>query len=320
MSVIGKLVYKFYYGPKNRRAIIKKYGGRASYQSMLRAEQEMKVYALNKLQINSSFNANGKFRISFLTGEKYIHQTLFCISSFFKFLTPDESADFAVDIYDDGSLSKDTLTILGRRFPEFAIVSLSHSLLMVGKKLPIDDFPYLNGSLQTHPLFKKLIFPNLKTGLTIFFDSDMLFFKRPEAFINWLYTQSQIKGAAFCLPDIKRSYGYTNDEILKVWPVPIKNNINTGMYALDNELMDFKFIERLGNDLESAYGSQYYIEQLMTAIILEKSPALTVAPKADYIVMPTQGEVEQQTDVLHHYVDTSKKYYFETAWKNFKNG
>ncbi|MCO5947679.1 hypothetical protein [Mucilaginibacter flavidus] len=316
MSVIGKLIYRLYFQRKNARATLKKFGGEKNYLGMLAAEQEMKSYALNDLEINSGFSFNGKFKINFLTGDRFIHQTLFCTYSYFKFLTPAESGNFSVNYYSDGTLSGATLAILKKRFPNIRVIDVDQTKLAIQSRLPESEFPYLNKKINALPLFKKLIYPHLENdGLSAFFDSDMLFIKKPIEFLNWLHEKYDQSNRAFGIHDVSRSYGYSESEILKIWPIPVRNNINSGMYALYSERMDFSFIESMVKAFEDNFGSQYYLEQLITAIILEKSTDLYLAPKSSYIVLPTEDQVENQIGTLHHYVDESKEFYFKKSWK-----
>ena len=87
------------------------------------------------------------------------------------------------------------------------------------------------------------------------------------------------------------------------------------MYSLFSECIDFNFVEKLIKDLETRFGSNYLAEQLITAILLEKSPGVHIAPKSEYIVFPTKGQIESSSGTLHHYVDESKEGYFKYAWK-----
>ena len=304
MSILGKLIYKLYFQRRNEQLTVKKFGGKQNYLSMLAAEQEMKIYALNNLIIKSNFSLNGKFRINFLTGDRFIHQTLFCTYSFFKFLTPEESSNFSVHYYSDGTLSATSMAILKRRFPAIRVIGFDETRLAVQNHLPDSLFPRLNEKINTQPLFKKLIYPHLNnSGLSTFFDSDMLFIRRPVEFLNWLYKADPNMNQAFCIQDVNRSYGYSEAEILKIWPVKVRNDINSGMYSVCSERMNFPFIENIVKAFEENFGSQYYLEQLITAIILEKSNDLYVAPRSAYIVLPTLDQIKNQIGTLHHYVN-----------------
>lgn len=317
MSILGKLVYKLYYHPRNKKAYINKFGGHQNYMRMLAAEREMRDYALNDLVIDAALNPEGKFKINFLTGDKFIHQTLFCTYSFFRFLDRDETANFSVNYYSDGTLSPELVSILGKRFPTIRIINSIETDKTLTDHLPQSKFPYLNKNVRRFPLFKKLIYPNLNSeGLLVFFDSDMLFLRRPSELLNWIYQSERNTDRAFCIQDVQRSYGYSDEEIAHVWPKAIEHNINSGLYALHSKNLDWSFFETLSQKFELSYGPHYYMEQLMTAIMLERSPDLFVAPKSDYIVFPSKEQVADQAGTLHHYVNESKEYYFKEGWRH----
>lgn len=296
--------------------MIKRFGGKRNFGLILEAEQEMKKNALEKLTIQSDFNDRGKFRLNFLTGDKFIHQTLFCTYSFFKFLNNTESKDFAVTYFSDGTLSDKTIGLLQGKFPQITVVTLEKSLALANRDLPETHYPFLRNKVADIPLFKKLVFPHLNSnGMSTFFDSDMLFLKRPDEFLNWLYRHWAEEDATFGITDVERSYGYKEDEILSMWPAKVKNNINSGMYSIHSANLDWRQIEQLVAGFETKFGSQYYLEQLITAIMLEKKGKLFLAPPASYIVYPTGGQVDRQEGTLHHYVNESKEFYFKTGWK-----
>lgn len=310
------MFYQLYYAPKSRRETEKKFGGKKNFKSILAEEERMKFYAFNTLAFEINCNPNGKYKINFLTGDKFIHQSLFCAFSFLRFLDIEESQNFSIVFYSDGTLSDSSLNILKSKFPQIRIIEYNETLDLLETLLPRHSFPYLNRKVETLPLFKKLVFTHLnKTGLSTFFDSDMLFWRRPTDFLNWLYSYGYDSNHAFCIQDVKRSYGYADEDIFKVWPLPIDNNINSGMYSIHSARMDFKFIEELVKNFEEMLGSQYYMEQLITSIVLEQSDNLYVASKDEYIVLPTFEQVRDQTGTLHHYVNEAKEVYFKEAWR-----
>ncbi len=317
MSRFGKLLYKLYFQPKNQRALVAKFGGKSNYAAMLAAEQEMKSYALYQLTIKSNFNPHGKYKINFLTGDRFLHQTLFCTYSFFKFLSPEESMNFSVNYYSDGSLSAASAELLKSRFPGIRVIGIAESTVAVQQDLPESLFPYLRKKIDNHPLFKKLVFPhvNHEDGFSTFFDSDMLFIRRPTIFLDWLYQADAQKNPAFCIQDVGRSYGYSEPEIKQIWPSSVQHNINSGMYTICENQIDFSFIEKLVKAFEENFGSQYFLEQLITSILLEKTGNLFVAPKNEYIVLPGVEQITDQAGTLHHYVNESKEFYFKESWK-----
>ena len=244
MSFLGEFFYKIYYRPIGRRATIRKFGGKKNYHLIAKGEREMRNYVFSSLKVKQPFKGNQKFKINFLTGELFIHQTLFCVYSFFKFLSEEEKGEFLISFYDDGTLTEPTLQFLRSNFSFINIITNDVSLKEINAKLPSDQYPFIYNKLACYPQIKKLVCVHINNeGLNSFFDSDMLFMEKP-----------------------------------------------------------------------TDYGSSYYLEQLLTAIILESSENLHIASKKDYLVFPTKDEVHNPTAVLHHYVDLSKEYYFKEAW------
>lgn len=318
MSVLGKLLYKIYYQPISKQARIKKFGGKVNYRKMLAGEQEMRDYAFNRLKMPTEFSADGKYRLNLLTGDKLIHQSLFCVYSFFKYLSPSEAKNFTVNFYSDGTLGGPDIMFLKEKFATIRIITHAEISKRLKEHLPPDLYPYLNEKVAANPLFKKLIYPHLgQKGSATFLDSDMLFFKRPDEFLYFLNEKGDSKADAFCIQDVQRSYGYSESEITLVWPASVSRNINSGLYSLWSENIDFVFIERLVRAFETRFGSQYYMEQLITAIILERFESLFVAPKLEYIVMPGRDAVRNSIGTLQHYVNDSKEFYFKEAWRKF---
>jgi hypothetical protein len=62
------------------------------------------------------------------------------------------------------------------------------------------------------------------------------------------------------------------------------------------------------------HGSHYLLEQGLTAMLLA-GQACTVAPAQEYIALPSSGEVQIPTAVMHHYVADSKARYFRQGWR-----
>jgi hypothetical protein len=56
------------------------------------------------------------------------------------------------------------------------------------------------------------------------------------------------------------------------------------------------------------------LEQALTAMLIGRRQAVCLSEER-YKVMPSSAEVDQKIGVLHHYVDLSKRDYFQKAWK-----
>lgn len=316
MSIIGSLLYKLYYKPKGKKDIVSKFGGKDNYKLMLKGEDEMRKYTFTNLKIDYEHNSNCRYKINFLTGEKYIHQSLFCIHSFISFLSDDEKLDFSISFYDDGSLTTSTLDFLKTNHPAIKVIPAKETLVQINKVLPAKNYPFIHKKIKDYPFIKKLLYPHINnSGINCLFDSDMLFVKRPSFLLDWLKANGENKAKALGMLDVKRFYGYNDSEIRTIWPKNISNNINSGMYAIHTENVNFDLMEDLIQKFETSYGPNYYLEQMITAILLENSGDLDIVPQPDYIVLPAKAQILERQGTLHHYVDTSKEWYFKEAWK-----
>lgn len=315
MSFLGNLLYHTYYKHRPDKKVIENYGGKIRYNEMLLAEKEMRHFALNSLQIDKPFNKDGKYKLNFLTGEKFIHQTLFCLYSFSRFLTADEAENFSVTFFDDNSLKQTTLQLLSDKFPNITFTDFKTSSRRLEAKFPPHKFPYIIKKNRTVVLFNKIFFPHIQgSGLKIFMDSDMLFFKRPTEFLLWLETKYLEADEAFVIEDIMQSYGYNQKAQEDIAGKPMDNALNVGFYGIHSQKIDFERIESMLRKMDTHYKKTYYAEQFVTAVLLTDLN-LQIFPKDQYIVFPTSQDVALEKGTLHHYVDVSKYIYFTQSWK-----
>jgi hypothetical protein len=315
MSLFGRLLYKLYYQPLQRKHTLKRFGGKENYEALLSAEQDMKVYALEHLEMVQP-SGTRTFKINFLTGEKYIHQTLFCVYSLFKQLSDAEKADLDICFFDDGSLTPVLLSSLAAKFPFIKVMNQTASMATVENVLPSANYPFIHKKLSNFPLMKKLVYIHAgNSGLNCFFDSDMLFLKKPAELLEWLSNNADQRHHAFGIFDVMRSYGYTIEAVNAIYSEGVVHNINSGLYAVHSDQIDFDLVEYLIKGFETRYGPNYYQEQLITAILLERSKRLHMAAASDFIVMPTKEQTITQAGVLQHYVAESKEWYFRKGWQ-----
>lgn len=90
----------------------------------------------------------------------------------------------------------------------------------------------------------------------------------------------------------------------------IKERINVGALGLHTQLVDFDKLEYWAKTLEQNYGTSYYLEQALSAMLIS-SKDCEIGSEKEYKVYPTEQEVANPTAALHHYVDVSKKWYFK---------
>ena len=87
MLLIQKIINLFYRTPRAELKKFRRFGGYLNYQAMMREDAFMQEKSVDLPLVQS--HADG-FKVYFLTGKKYLYQTLFCIQS----LTKTTSAKF----------------------------------------------------------------------------------------------------------------------------------------------------------------------------------------------------------------------------------
>jgi hypothetical protein len=317
MSLAGRLLYRIYYKPRGKKDLIRRYGGQQSYDDMLKAEGEMRDYAFQQLVFPEVDRSTAPLHyLSFLTGEKFMHQTLFCIHSFLKHLDPSERRLFGFRCYDDGSTTASTKELIRKRFPAIELVAQEASLEKIARLLPEKKFPLLHQKLKSYPIIKKILFAHIdRVGIHPILDSDMLFFKRPDFFINWILQSDQSKDEVFFIQDCERNYGYSDRLLERLAEGPLPERINGGWTAFDSSRINFSQIEFLISELEGAEGPNYFLEQALISLLASAYHHPVVAPADEYIVFPKPDQISKGAGVLQHYVDISKEGYFKKAWK-----
>lgn len=318
MSLIQKIIDKLYREPRDFKIISEKYGGKENYMKILQGEAEMRKFAINNLEFPDLeiLNYKPSINLNLLTGEKFIHQALFCAYSFLKHLSKKELLNYRINIFDDGSLNENAICILKSKSKNFNVISKEESLSKVEKLLPHDKFPFIHKKLMIYPIIKKMIYTHINNkGINPILDSDMLFVKRPDYFINWLNNYQSENNETFFIQDCQRCYGYSDNLINKLAIGIVPEKINGGLYSFNSEKFSFDRLENYIHNLELAEGKFYYLEQALIAIISSEYKNQIIASSNDYIVFPTKEQILNQEGVLQHYVDISKEWYFKEAWR-----
>lgn len=244
--------------------------------------------------------------IAFLSGPKFFHQTLYCFASL-QLVCPFRITPV---VYDDGGLDQVTINRIRHVIPWARFILDHESEARLDELMPEAKFPALRARRRNYPHLRKLMDIHVGSdGFRLVGDSDMLFFRRPDALLAWfdaphpLYMQDTITAYGYPLPFLS---GLAGAEV----PEPV----NVGLYALNGRTIDWERVERWCRIQNEVYGPCYLQEQALTAMLFAGKEAVAL-PRNDYIVMPDETEGENPTAALHHYVDLSKKSYFRHGWR-----
>ncbi|MCS3732772.1 hypothetical protein [Mucilaginibacter dorajii] len=298
-----RLVDILYRYPKSNLKRFKHFGGYLNYRKMIASRKLMEKAAFQLPPVNSHANA---LSIYFLTGKKYLYQTLFCIRS----LTKASNEQFQFAIVDDGSFDAHMIGQINRLLPGAEIITQKSINQNLEKNLPWDKYPVLRNKRNVYPHLKKLtdIHTLPAKGWKLVLDSDMFFWDNPTEIVSWLKNPQEPLHMIDCV----ESYGYSARLMESLTGTIMKPLVNVGTIGLNSEAIDWEKLELWTKELEAKEGTTYYLEQALTAMIIGNSASVAL-DTTNYIVNP----LHTSTGVLHHYVDLSKEYYFKSAWKKF---
>jgi hypothetical protein len=281
--------------------------GISSILSERKATAEMKRTAL--LLKEPETEEVNPLAVCFLTGEKYIHQTIFCAHS----LELVSKQKVRPLIFDDGSLTQNQIDHIHSRFPLAQIQSSDEILENLDAALPISKFPSLRSRRLIYPHLRKITDIHVNSdGWKLVLDSDMLFFKKPDEILEWL----QLPEKPLCMQDVMNSYGHSLALMKHLCGEPIPSKVNVGVCGIDSTTIDWEQLEYWCKRSLEIEGPQYTQEQALVAMMFAQTP-FTMLPADTYICLPSQGDVQSKRGILHHYVAESKEWYLQQAWQLF---
>jgi hypothetical protein len=219
----------------------RRFGGYLNYGRVLHGSAQMKKAAAKLPPLPSK---PGGAAIYFLTGKKYLYQTLFCIQSLLKV----SNAKFKFVLVDDGSFDEDFIKYMNKAVPGAEIITQPAIEENLNNHLPGHLFPVLHHKRGVYPHIKKLTdihtLPGNNWKLVI--DSDMLFWAEPVAILTWL---NQPDKPLYML-DCKNSYGYSKNLMEQLSGAKIPDLLNVGVIGLDSTKIDWYKLEKWTETLE----------------------------------------------------------------------
>ena len=268
------------------------------------AEMERSVASLPPLEEHG-----GPADLWYLTGAHFWYQTAYCAWTFGRH----SGRSVRLHLVDDGTLTPDHTRALKRLFGTVEVISAEVSAVNLKQRLPPARYPTLNLRWHDYVHLRKLIDVHCgREGPRLVLDSDMLFFSRPEALLNWL--DAGDRRPMVYMTDCAESYGYSRALITNLVSAELPEKLNVGVCGLTSEQIDWKLLEEWSAHLLSQEGTSYYLEQALVAMIAARTECLQL-PLTDYITLPTRQQITDGVGVLQHYVASSKSDYFQYAWR-----
>jgi hypothetical protein len=302
---LGKLKFYGYHRPVGliRQSIAE--GGPIEQIKTERGRLKM-VEAAGKLQtLNELPDLNGA-KVNYLSGAKFWYQTLFC------FVSLQQNSPFRITpvIHDDGTLDAATRAAIARVVPWAVFIDAATLEDKLDRLLPESRFPSLRARRREYPHLRKLTDIHLgQTDWGLVLDSDILFFRRPDAVLEWFENPR-----AMYMQDIQNAYGYTPALMQELAGCVVPNKVNVGLYALDRNFIDWNSLEDWCRTQIEREKRNYLQEQGLTALLIAKQKGSPLSA-SDYVLMPDIDEGFAPKAIMHHYVSQSKRSYFQYGWK-----
>jgi hypothetical protein len=204
-------------------------------------------------------------------------------------------SDWPVRIHDDGTLSRDAAAHFREMFPLAEIIARSDADETM--RLALAPFPHCDRYRSRHPLGLKIFdMPRLATAERfLIFDSDLLFFRKPDAIMAWV---DDGRRECWFNRDVADSSLVTNDEAarlgVKLWPA-----VNSGLCLITREAIDLPFCERALTETKIEQGHVWRVEQTLFALCASRFGAGGLLP-GEYEV--SLGPTAAPGVVARHYV------------------
>lgn len=307
MFTPGKLLLYLYHKPVGRCRDSIRNGGPIAEWRTEESRNEM-VAAASVLPELPDYQSLSPAIVHIMTGRKFWYQTLFCLHSFAR------AAHVTVyaELYDDGTIDAECIRLLERLGPRVRLHPVGEMRERVESLLPVERFPSLRDRWDRYPNIRKLIDVHLgRSDWKLVLDSDLLFFRRPQALLDWLARPDRPLHAVDC----QESYGYTQQLMERLAGAPIPSRVNVGICALRSDALDWEMLESWCSQLIAREKTHYYLEQALVAMLMAREPERVVLSEADYRTKPDEEEARAPRAVMHHYVAESKRWYFRHGWR-----
>ena len=247
--------------------------------------------------------------VRFLTGARFVHQTIFCARSF-------EWAcgtHTRIEIFSDGTLGPDECVLLKRALPHAMIADDTATSQRLDTVLPTASFPLLREMRETQPLMCKLL--DLHAGLSgpaLYLDSDMLFFAAPATLRDWLRVQ---RGEWFMEQSGDALVG-ERVELGNRLGLNLAAGVNSGILALEDSAFDWPALERTAATFTPAERAHKWAEQTLFAVHVSRRFARALS-RLDYVLCHGREDFADPAPALRHYVHKAKSIYAAREWRHW---
>jgi hypothetical protein len=304
---LGKIAYKYFFKPTFSVRYHISHFGLIGWLNMQRGEQQMKKAALKLPPVNLS--TDKILEVSFLTGAKYWHQTIFCAYTLAGYL----NGRVGIKLYSDGTLTDEHIGFVKKVLPGVEALSEKQVAEHLDRVLPHNKFPTLRHLRNWHPFFRRLIDIHTAPSWTIHLDSDMIFFSKPDQILE----AYQRKTAVYMKEQLANSYFVDSEDVLRdKYGINCIKSVNGGIIAYDNNRVDYADLEEKAKLLLLQYpnAGPAQVEQTLMSYVLYHQASEALDERKYTIFYDGRPDLSGP-QIVRHYIFKAKLPYFTTEWK-----
>lgn len=243
----------------------------------------------------------------YLTGLSHWHLSVFAAAS----LVIQTQGKVQPVFHSDGTIDHQLEVKLRRIFPGAQIVLNSEQMALIEHHAPKTKFPILNKMWMEFPMFRKLFGVHLwREGWSLYLDSDIMFWRKPDFLLNWLQAPSK----PICMRDVQDSYGHDRSVLGKIAGFSVPTKINAGLVGLHSNMIDPGRLEYFATELLKIGGYNHFLEQAMTAMLLAQS-SFEFVPHQEYFIPAKNTECSTSQFVCQHYTPVTRGWMYRHGWK-----
>lgn len=299
---LGRIAYLLYFAPRGalEKGLWKTLRGVWGRRQMQRALPDF------SLPEPPAAKTAPELPIHFLIGARYLPEACLVSHS----LAWAAQQPIAAHFYDDGTLTPADCDFLRSKLPRARFTLIGEINDRLAAVLPGEKFPCLRKLRPAYPHIRKLTDIHLFPGeWKLVSDADVLFFNHPTQLLAHVAAHE-----AAHMVDIQPSYGVPLAALERLAGCPVHEKVNVGLCHLRTPDIDWDFVEHCAATLLAEHGFTYYLEQALTAILLARARAKPL-PTDAYVVYPDAATARRADCAAIHYVDGSRSYYYDFAWR-----
>jgi hypothetical protein len=204
-------------------------------------------------------------------------------------------------IHDDGTLDEGDVTSWKTHFPDCTVIMKPQADETVGAALA--SFPSCRENRLKHHWFLKVFDTHYYATREhyIVIDSDILFFRRPKLFMDWLNAPS---GSFYVMEDTQEKYSHPRKAIEEALGVKMLGKVNSGLDLIPKHQFSLELAEKFLSSCAGNASHYEFLEQTIFAIMASHAPDGRQLPR-EYEI--SWNRLRRRSAVCRHYVGPVKK-------------